>query len=177
MPGKESSPSERDSNVDELTDYINNRYAPQVRWYDDRANRNHRRFNLYQVLILVASTAVTIETAILPERHWWIAVGTAATVTLLVGLLSHFKYHEKWLRHRSFGERLKREQFYMRFGIGDYVDISPDKRAQLFVQRVEELIASEQRNWSERHGGLQSIPQALHDEMLENYASRAPFAK
>jgi Protein of unknown function (DUF4231) len=129
--------------------YLAERYLPQVEWYVKKANANHRRYLLMQSAIIVGSTLVPVLTANFTEKWVWLPVSVSTAVAILIGLLSLLQYQEKWMRHRAYGERLKREHFYFTHQIDAYEDLPADQRRRRFVRRVEELIDEEQVAWIE----------------------------
>ena len=141
--------NEAAADEDAFRRYFETRYMPQIVWYDGKANLNHRNFLLMQGAIIVGAAVTPVLTSSLGQELRWIATSVSTIVAVLIGLLNLLRYQEKWLRHRTFGELLKREQHYFIHGIGEYADRSAQERRRLFVQRVEETVAAEQSQWVE----------------------------
>jgi hypothetical protein len=135
---------------DEFTTYRTQRYDPEVKYYDRRAVRNKRFYNGVSVYIIVASLAVTPSVSLpsLTQSHGaTVASILSLTVALGTALLGHFSFHEDWLKARATWDQLKRELYWHDVSAGPYSDC--DDRNRFFVERVEELIAQEGKEWLE----------------------------
>ena len=64
-------------------------------------------------------------------------------VVVTVSLESVFHYREQWKNYRSTEQLLGHEQYEFLARVGPYKDSPPDKAFQLFVERVEDAISSE----------------------------------
>ena len=62
------------------------------------------------------------------------------------GLLSLYRFQEKWIEYRVTAESLKREKFFFLTGTAPY-DV--DDRFQTLVTRVEAILAAENVQWAE----------------------------
>ena len=72
------------------------------------------------------------------------AMGVA--VATIGGLLSLYRFQEKWIEYRVTAESLKREKFFFLTGTAPY-DV--DDRFQTLVTRVEAILAAENVQWAE----------------------------
>jgi aminoglycoside phosphotransferase len=72
-----------------------------------------------------------------------------------------FKYQEKWIRHRSACERLKRERYRFELGVVDYCDLDEQQRQRKFVETIEQIIENEQGDWVKEHGRQDPFPPVL----------------
>ena len=72
------------------------------------------------------------------------AMGVA--VATIGGLLSLYRFQEKWIEYRVTAESLKREKFFFLTGTAPY-DV--DDRFQTLVTRVEAILAAESVQWAE----------------------------
>ena len=149
-------------------EYLDQRYTPQLRWYDAKSLYNHRMYMIYQTAIVLCATINPVLAAYLEGRsqgylasghdctlassHGWLTVAISTIVAILVGLHNILKYQEKWLRQRSSCERLKREFYCYELGAGGYDSLSEENRQKLFVDRAETIVAEEQTDWIKEHG-------------------------
>jgi hypothetical protein len=62
---------------------------------------------------------------------------------ITVSLESVFHYREQWKNYRSTEQLLGHEQFVFLAGVGVYKDATPERAFQLFVERIEDAISSE----------------------------------
>ena len=134
---------------DKFEDYLKSRYRKETNWYDQRAIRNHRAYQLFQwtAIVLSASTAVLVVIGEGPLK--WIAVVIAVLVAISTAALKTFKYQENWINYRTTCETLRKEYHYYEAGIHGYEE-AEDKEA-LFVDRVESLISRENTLWVITH--------------------------
>ena len=72
------------------------------------------------------------------------AMGVA--VAAIGGLLSLYRFQEKWVEYRVTAENLKREKFFYLTGTAPY-DVN--NKLQTFVTRVEAILAVENMQWAE----------------------------
>lgn len=140
-----------------LEEYITTRYEPQILWYNKKANYNHRMYQLYQSTIIIGATVMPVLSANLVGQYRWISVVVSSLLAILIGLLNLFKYQEKWIRHRAFCEKLKRERFYLESGAQEYITLPEAEKLKRFVERVEQLIESEQSDWVKEHGKKEEV--------------------
>ena len=136
-------------NEEEFARFVKERYKKEIAWYDRRANRNHKGYQILQwaAIILAALTPVLI----VMEEVWtkWLAVVVAILVAISTGALRAFKYHENWINYRTTAETLKKEIHFFEANVQGYENVE-DKKS-LFVQRVEALISREHTLWVITH--------------------------
>jgi dipeptide/tripeptide permease len=131
--------------------YLTERYRFQVDWYDRKAIANHTRFNVLQGAIIIGSISAPILTTYFKDQWRWIPVCVSAAVSVLISCLAFLKYQEKWIRHRSTCEKLKREYYYYIASLYHYIGLDDAQRQAKFVQVVESIVANEQIEWLGEH--------------------------
>ncbi len=72
------------------------------------------------------------------------AMGVA--VAAIGGLLSLYRFQEKWVGYRVTAENLKREKYFFLTGTAPY---DGDDKFQTLVTRVETILAAENVQWAE----------------------------
>lgn len=137
-----------------FSQYLTDRYADQIDWYDRKAADNQRIFRLLQwsVIVLAAITPILIELDLddlIVEGFGHVPTLTSAIVAILTAGLSTFKYQEHWINYRTTCETLRKEKHFYDAGLGDYR--ATDDREALFVDRVESLISRENTMWVSTH--------------------------
>lgn len=121
--------------------YLKERYEPQVKWYDTRAERNKRLFNYLQAGTIILTSLASIFIALGEGWEKWTALCLTAFVSFSTTFVITFRYHEKWVAYRTTCEALRKQIYYYHAGIGKYgTDPNPDPRA-LFVRRCETWIS------------------------------------
>ena len=72
------------------------------------------------------------------------AMGVA--VAAIGGLLSLYRFQEKWVEYRITAENLKREKYFFLTATAPY---DADDKFQILVTRVEAILAAENVQWAE----------------------------
>jgi len=134
--------------------YLNERYYPQIEWYDKKAELNHKWYKILQLGLIILSSLTPVLIAIdfgFPESRIlkWIPITSSIIVAILTASLKTFKFQENWINYRTTCETLKKEKYFYEAGIYDY-DSTQDKEAT-FVERVENLISRENTLWLSVH--------------------------
>jgi len=133
----------------QFDDYLETRYRKEMGWYDKRAIRNQRVYQVFQWTAIILSVFTPI--LIIVSDGWvkWFAVSIAVLVAISTAALKTFKYQENWISYRTTCETLRKEYYFYKAGIQGYENVK-DKEA-LFVERVESLISRENTLWVITH--------------------------
>lgn len=129
-------------------EYISDRYQDQISWYGKKAASNKKTYQIFQWLLIILSASVPALVASAPkDNETWKIVTVVVSVVLAIGTaaVTTFKFQENWMNYRSTAERLIQEKFFYDSNVAEY-DEAVD-RESLFVERVEALIAGENKNW------------------------------
>ncbi len=128
------------------SDFCLKRYDEQMAWYDKKSA-------LYKKLHIASQVTLIILSAITPVlilfQEWDLrsfAIVTSTTVSAIVALAAKFKIHETWIGYRGAAEAMRREYSLYSCHAGDYRGV--DDRDQRFIERIEEIIASEHAEWT-----------------------------
>ena len=129
----------------EFQTYLDERYYPQIEWYDKKAIWNQKVYKYLQwgIIILAAITPVFVAIS----ETWGKAIPIVLSCLVAIGTasLKTFKYQENWINYRTTCETLRKEIYYYNAKIDDYED--SDESMGLFVKRVETLISRENTMW------------------------------
>jgi hypothetical protein len=132
--------------------YKKDRFAKNLKFFDDRAKSNQRGYRITTIYILIVSAAVAPLISFDEQLCGWgiILVKILSPIAAIAaGLTAHYQFHENWLRYRSTWDALQHELAYHDARILDYAD-HPSPH-QLFVERVEALITDEGASWRRTH--------------------------
>jgi len=132
-----------------LSKYIEDRYGPQVSWYDQKARQNRSSWICFQVVTICLAVAVPVLITIGASWAHWPAVTMSALLAALTAIARTLKLEENWHNYRGTCEALKREKHLYLTRIGDYA--ACDDPEELFVERVESLISQENAAWVAIH--------------------------
>jgi len=127
-----------------ISDYINNRYAEQLDWYDKKSILNKWLTYLLQIPVLVLAAVTPILAAL---EYTTITIISSAFVAAGLAVLSFCKFEGLWHTYRTTCETLKKEKVHydMLTDVYDKAE-NPDK---LLVERVESIISREHTRWVE----------------------------
>jgi hypothetical protein len=137
--GKESS-----MNADE---YLKTRVEDQIKWLSHASGQNQQWFKKLRAaeIVMGCTIAYLVSHADLaPVQFLTGAMGVA--VAAISGLLSLYRFQEKWVEYRVTAENLKREKYFFLTGTAPYD--GKDKYPTL-VSRVEAILAAENMQWAE----------------------------
>jgi hypothetical protein len=135
-------------------EYIEARLEKQINWYDRASAKNKRRYTFFKVTEITFAASIPVVLAIselvgnsgnAPLILRGVAAALGAGVAILSGIQSVGKYQENWMAYRTTCEMLRHEKFFYETSCGPYND--PANRVCLLVQRVEQLISTENTNW------------------------------
>ena len=134
---------------DDFDSYLNERYYPQVNWYDEKAIWNQKIYKQMQwgIIVLAALTPILVVIGGVWER--WLAVIVSVLVAIGTAGLKTFNYQENWINYRSTCEALRKEIHYYNSKIDSYE--KADDSMALFVKRVEALLSRENTMWLTVH--------------------------
>jgi len=131
--------------VAEFKKYLEERYYPEINWYDIKAISNQKIYKIIQWIVIILSAVTPVLVAIGGTWERWFAVVISALVAIGISILKTFKYQENWINYRTTCETLRKEIYYYNANLNDY-ETSNDPMS-LFVERVEALISRENTLW------------------------------
>lgn len=148
----------------DISEYIENRFKPQLNWYEKKASDNMLRFRILRISIIILSFITSIINAIgLLKNNYtegiqlFTTIVTALILTL-TSLLQLTKSQEDWILFRATAERLKSEYQSFVFGADPYYfeeqeekDIGAKKKNKLFVERIENIYLTEGSDFATQH--------------------------
>ena len=104
--------------------FIQERVIKQQKWYSKESANNKKWFTRFKVAIIIVAAMIPFATGFIdtyPELQYPIGA-MAVIVVILEGLVSFFKYQEKWIDFRSTSEALKKELSFFQYKVGPYED-------------------------------------------------------
>ncbi len=130
----------------EFKHYLENRYKKQIEWYDSKSLQNQRLYKGFQTTVILLSFLTPIIIALSYDDSKIISIIVSSIVAILSTIIATFKFYENWVNYRTTCESLRKEEYYYNFEIGPY---KGEKKEELFVQRIEELISKEHSLWGD----------------------------
>jgi len=131
--------------------YIETRVKQYQSWYDRKAVSCKNRYLRMRAFTVIAGgivpVLVNVEASINNIIGYPVTKAIITIISLLVvvtvSLESVFHYREQWKNYRSTEQLLGHEQFEFLAHVGVYKSLSPEEAFQLFVEKVEDAISSE----------------------------------
>lgn len=128
-------------NID-INEYIENRFKPQVEWYDKKATKNKRCAIIFNVITIVVGALTPILAAL---NFQIFTIIFSAIVTILLGVSKFCKFEEHWHNYRTTCETLRKEEYYFKYQTSCYSTVQEPEK--LFIERIESLISRENTLW------------------------------
>jgi len=125
--------------------YLEERYYPQIDWYDKKANLNQNIYRIIQWIVIILAAVTPILVVIGGTWERWIAVIISALVAIGTSTLKAFKYQENWINYRTTCETLRKEIHFYNANVDDYENC--EDPTSMFVRRVEAMISRENTLW------------------------------
>src|SRR5207249_3257768 len=124
--------------------------ASYRQWYDQKAVRCKSRYLFMRAVTVVGGGLVPVVANVQPLKNvegydvsTTLVTLIGLVVVILVSLESVLHYREQWKNYRSTEQLLGHEQFGFQARVGPYKGMPDDQAFLLFVERVEDRIASE----------------------------------
>lgn len=131
--------------MDEPFEYLQRRLEPQRKWHNEKARWNKRRYYCVEIATLLAGAAIPIVNLWAANDPYWAGVLSAVlggVIVLAVAIGKLFKFQENWLQYRTLVEALEREEALYAWGASEYAPADKAARNRLFVERIENILAS-----------------------------------
>ena len=80
--------------VAEFEKYLEERYYPQIKWYDMKAISNQKIYKTLQWIVIILAAVTPVLVAIGENWERWVAVVISALVAIGTSVLKTFKYQE-----------------------------------------------------------------------------------
>lgn len=128
--------------------YIAERVEQYQEWYDKKAVTTKKLYLRMRAFSVVGGGLVPVLINI-PQSVFGVPIIQVVVtiisllVVITVSLESVFHYREQWKNYRSTEQLLGHEKFLFRSRVGRYQPLAAEEAFQVFVERVEELIANE----------------------------------
>ncbi len=128
-------------------------FDDQQDWYDAKASLFKFRAQSIDMLIISFGAIIAVLPILKPgvTAHWTVIVASflGALVAIFQGFQRIFRYGETWPQYRLASERMKREWRLFVNGAEPYGGAEDEARL-LYITRLEEIIAEEQKIFFER---------------------------
>lgn len=135
--------------------YINDRLDDQIKYYDLKSieyKKKHENISLATIIISALIALVPAFIDILPNCKGiitFLSALLAATITVLQAIDKLKKYNDLFYQFRMTCEKLKQEKELYLYQSGEYKRTDEMTNEQLFVERCERIMATENGTWAQ----------------------------
>lgn len=123
--------------------YIAERVNDAIAWYDKSADKQKKLYLRMRATTVIGGALVPVLVNVQIEYVNVLTTIISLIVVLLVSLESVYHYREQWTNYRSTEQSLRHEYFLFTSKGGVYASKNRAAAYQYFVERVEDLISSE----------------------------------
>jgi len=123
--------------------YIDERLNDAIAWYDKSADKQKKLYLRMRATTVIGGAIVPVLVNVKNDYVDIVTTIISLIVVLLVSLESVYHYREQWMNYRSTEQSLRHEYFLFTSKGGMYAIRSKAEAYQQFVERVEDLISSE----------------------------------
>ncbi|MCS6930128.1 MAG: DUF4231 domain-containing protein [Saprospiraceae bacterium] len=130
--------------------YLEKRVQDQINWYEKKSAANKRWFHRLRVATIACGALIPLLVGYANNSWEWLkylAGLLGVVVAISEGLISLHRYHEKWHIYRLTAERLIRERWLYESGASEEYAQRDEVAFRRFVQRAEQIMASENEEW------------------------------
>jgi hypothetical protein len=133
---------------EDIEQYLKHRFKPTRNLYKQRARHYMLLYNIFQILIIIASAIIPIVNLtpnISQDNNIRIVSSSLGTaIVIFTGILQLAKAQENWILFMSTIDSLENEYYLFSHSIGSY---SNEDRNKLFIQRIESIIRSKSKQY------------------------------
>lgn len=126
-------------------EYYKTRYLTQLEWFDNKANDNKNKYQLFQWASIIIAAFLPLLITVLPNDMEIVSISCSVLLVIITTSMKIFRFHENWINYRAISELLKSEGYYFEARVLIYsneVDVFGT-----FVRRVESIILDENAKW------------------------------
>ncbi len=129
-------------------EYIVSRVDEQISWYEKKSRTAQHWFKRLRGTEIVAAAAIPVIAGFAREPFpvAFVVAILGASIAVISAAISLNQFQENWTEYRKICESLRNEKFLYLTRADPYHEQNPFR---LFVQRVERLLANENRTWSQ----------------------------
>ncbi len=149
-PGEnDGEPREKAKAVIDDQEYMKIRVDNQIKWYSKKSQQNQKAYRFIRLFEIIFSAGIPFIVGFADIRidlvRWSVAL-IGVLLAISVGIISLYKFQEKWVAYRTTCETLKHHKYKY---ITKTTPYDGDDALSAFVENVETLISAENTNWAD----------------------------
>lgn len=156
------------------------RLEGQRTYYDSKAMKCQDHFKRSKLAVIALSTAVPLVVFLPGGAPPYFVAFFGVVIAMLEGLLLLNQYGSLWIKYRGTAEDLARERWLLLSQAGDYADQQPDQAMRKLAARVEAILDTERKGWSDKQqemlGALAKAQGFVQGHMDETFRRAAAGA-
>lgn len=135
--------------------YINDRLDDQIKYYDLKSIEYKKKHENISLATIIISALIALVPAFIDILHnckgiiTFLSALLAATITVLQAIDKLKKYNDLFYQFRMTCEKLKQEKELYLYQSGEYKRTDEMTNEQLFVERCESIMATENGTWAQ----------------------------
>lgn len=126
------------------------RLEEQRAYYDRTAIKYQSHFKRIKLAVIALSTGVPLVVFLPGAAPPYFVALFGVVIAVLEGLLLLNQYGSLWIKYRGTAEDLGRERWLLLSQAGDYAEQQPDQAMRKLAARVEAILETERKGWSEK---------------------------
>lgn len=142
--------------MENVEDFITNRYQDQLDWLNRKAIYYKRLYSWGHGVIIVFSAIIPVLIQMANAECVWPKISASVMsvgVAIIGGLLSRFAPYKLWQQYRITAETLIAEYWSYKASLGKYNEV--DDSDALFAERVQSILKAEHEDWIKLHTELE----------------------
>ncbi len=146
VEGIDSSLIENQKFSEELKEFLNNRWLPEVKWFARATRRSRKLYFLLGIASIISAslTSVVSSASALSDidQLKWLGALLSFVTLISIGLFGLFKPWENWKLRSLILEQLKNEGRMFLASIGPYKNIESSSEAfELFFSEIQDIVS------------------------------------
>jgi hypothetical protein len=131
-----------------LESYLTKRVQDQEDWMEAKSGSSKRSYQRGKLIVIMLSVSIPFLVTLidLNSNFKYIIAGVGVLIAAVEGILSLYDFQNTWISYRQTLEVLKREKFFFATKSSIY---KKNSSFQFFVERIEMILTTENKNWSE----------------------------
>ena len=129
-------------------EYFEKRINVQQQYFSTAASKNKKKYQFMSLIKLILSLGVTVISANMSSNSLIVSI-SAATISLIEGVLLLFGYNDNWITYRETSEKIKSEEYLYETKSSYYKGLDETDAFNTLVENIESIVNSCNCTWKE----------------------------
>ncbi len=133
----------------DIKNYIQERVIRQLKWYENKSNRNQFWYRVLMVISIIMSSSIPVLTLMLDLSYTIkiIISVLSSSITGISAIIALYNYRELWVQYRTSCEILKSVLYKFFTRSGEFKDLEDSKMYDMLITSCENYITKEFETW------------------------------